>query len=1579
MTAFATVVLVASPAVAQLVAQPINPPKAAPDAQEMVSGVYLPSDRALSRAMGRAKERLANREYHEALQFLHEIMSRNEDSFLDREGSEKDQPGLKITARRLIGSLPSEGRQAYEVLFGPMARRQLQTALRQGNYRELAGVVRQYYHTTAGYEATWMLAQMESDLGHYLGAAQLYQDLMNTPQAAGRFEPQLSVAAAVNLLMAGKADEANRTVQAIARTRPDAKVRIRGEEVSLKEAAEKTFSELVTELRASTKVAASTEEWLMFRGGPSRQVDLSGGRPHLRPRWEARVVNDPSVEAFLVGRASDFQQRGVAAVPSARPIALGNLIVMRTPTNLVAIDWSTGKRLWETRDEQELSEEDTLSELPMDRDEDQLAAQGRPLEDRVWFDALSASLSSDGNRVYAVRGGDSWEDDSDFQWQQANIVLGRRVMGRQGGMMQATVTNRLTAYEVASEGKLAWELDGERGGGAIAGAFFLGAPLAIDGTLYALTEVNSSVYLVAIEPTTGKMLWQQQLLGLEQGIGFDLGRRRAGAMPSYSGGILVCPTGASAAIGVDVVRRELAWVYRYPRETQSPYEARNQFQQQQLQESLLKPNDRWLENTALIADGRVLITPPESSELHCIDLETGKEHWKRRRGEMIFLGFVEGDVVLLVGTRSFESVSLTSGAPAWKQESIPLPEGIHPSGLGYASEGRYYLPLTSGQVASVDLATGELEIEKPLTGNLSLGNLICFRGSVVSQSPLSLGKFEQLAFLEKRAETNLANNPNNVDALRELAEIKESSGDRVTAIRLLKQALARSPEDAATQEMYVQVVLEAMASDFDAYQSEISVLSRLTRSREQQVELLRIQAEGREIRGERLAAWEAYLRLADFSREQPELLRLKDSYSVRSDRWISSRLSELWREASAEERREFNRQLEDRRSRLGPSPTVADMRYFLAHFELLPGVEELRMVLAKELIERNRSAEAEIELLRLASSLEPAVQATAREILEKSGMETRPFVGGQGARVAWPRGQVETRVLPMIEGNDERNRQEERFQATSRVYQRGNGYRQIRVEQNYLGLGEENQWFLSSDNTEIICRNGLGEDLIHFAIDQRHLSRQMMSDPGWMYCAQLGHLQFFAMGGRVVALDTRLKMAQLEGNQLWPTSSTEDFAADTARLRRKLSTRVQRANRPPVYHAYSGRKRFSGTAVSLGGSLGPVSPRGVVFQDQDELKCVDPLTGVVLWSRSDIPIGCEVFGDDEIVLAADVGNHEVYVVSQNDGRLLGKRELPPGEWLITAGRNLAQLQINNVGSSRSATVRITDLWAQATLFEEQLPTTARFSVIEPNLIAIVEATGVFRLIDVVTGKAVADQQLLPAADMQSIYTLRAGESLYLFITGQPLAQYRPIGQPTEFPIINGLVYAFSLETGKPIWPGPALVRNRGIVLQQPNGIPLLVFAEHCLVRDATNGGGAQLRLLCLDRRTGQTVYRENNLPGTSITRFRIRGEWDAQPKVAVDVTSGTLELLVTDRPRPPQPPSNDDLEATRQVSERGLRGLGERLGNALRGAVENPNAAPGPQRVPFGQGGLEAGKPAAAPPAAPPVPQPTEKDLFDDD
>src|SRR5262245_22564732 len=258
--------------------------------QDASAGVYLPTDRSLSRAINRARERLGDHEYHEVLAFLQGVLAREEDSFLERAGDDR-QLGITATARQLIGELPPEGYEVYELLHGATARRQLEAAIQSGDREALAKIVRQYFHTAAGYEAALVLAEMEADQGHRLAAAELYRELVDSPRAAARLEPQLSVAAALNLLAAGQTDEATVTLRALIRSKPAAQIMISGKLVSLPALSADPIDWLANLVGRPTARARGDANWLTLHGDPSRNSQTIGGRPHLRPRWEARVVN----------------------------------------------------------------------------------------------------------------------------------------------------------------------------------------------------------------------------------------------------------------------------------------------------------------------------------------------------------------------------------------------------------------------------------------------------------------------------------------------------------------------------------------------------------------------------------------------------------------------------------------------------------------------------------------------------------------------------------------------------------------------------------------------------------------------------------------------------------------------------------------------------------------------------------------------------------------------------------------------------------------------------------------------------------------------------------------------------------------------------------------------------------------------------------------------------------------------------------------------------------------------------------------------------------------------------------------
>ena len=212
-------------------------------------------------------------------------------------------------------------------------------------------------------------------------------------------------------------------------------------------------------------------------------------------------------------------------------------------------------------------------------------------------DVAAGTLSSDGQNVYAL---ESMGFLAPYQRSSRGAPL----------PMAPTDHNRLVAYELATDGKLLWEVGGPREYGLeMAGTFFLGPPLPLDGKLYCIAEVTGDVRLVVLSAQTGALQWSQTLsLPDEVLLQFPL-RRLAGLTPAFSNGVLVCPTTAGAVVAVDPARRILLWGQRYSRsQTGISTDPRRMFRMRvtgTIVNNQLDDEDRWVDAAPTIADGRV--------------------------------------------------------------------------------------------------------------------------------------------------------------------------------------------------------------------------------------------------------------------------------------------------------------------------------------------------------------------------------------------------------------------------------------------------------------------------------------------------------------------------------------------------------------------------------------------------------------------------------------------------------------------------------------------------------------------------------------------------------------------------------------------------------------------------------------------------------------------------------------------------------------------------------------------------------------------------------------------------------------
>ena len=118
----------------------------------------------------------------------------------------------------------------------------------------------------------------------------------------------------------------------------------------------------------------------------------------------------------------------------------------------------------------------------------------------------------------------------------------------------------------------------------------------------------------------------------------------------------------------------------------------------------------------------------------------------------------------------------------------------------------------------------------------------------------------------------------------------------------------------------------------------------------------------------------------------------------------------------------------------------------------------------------------------------------------------------------------------------------------------------------------------------------------------------------------LGHLVILSLGHMVFAIDPVNKKV------LW-----EKNLAGSGLPTYRSHTIDPRDGSIQVVYAENFTQRL--------GQTGPVSPSAVCLQTGDALVAVDPVSGQVLWTRSDVPRQCHLYHDAQHVFVVKVGDH----------------------------------------------------------------------------------------------------------------------------------------------------------------------------------------------------------------------------------------------------------------------------------------------------------------------------------------------------
>ncbi len=1196
--------------------------------------------------------------------------------------------------------------------------------------------------------------------------------------------------------------------------------------------------------------------------------------------WACPAANLRRVEHELHRLAKARQtDNQLLPVPVAEPLILGNRAIFRTLQHIQAVDLQTGETLWKTaqtdarlrpvmsqssaRQLEQLSQRGMFAPNGPQTVEETRSALGSFLVQRTWRDMTFGVLSGDSRRVYSIE----------------NVGLADGMYfakGSRNDPFPPKTYNTMMAFGVAG-GQAEWEVGGPRvdNKDPLGGTFFLGSPLPIGEQLFCLGERNNEIALLALQSSTGKLEWEQRLVMPELSLLANRERRVMGLSPTSGQGVLICPTASGAVVAVDVTRRMLLWAYEYEStQTEETLVANMAWQRGgnlEFSHESIHPESRWADCVPIIAQGRVLITPSDSQALHCLDLSTGELQWVVQREQGVYLAGVENGLAIVVGRSQVRAFRLTDGRDAWTTPvSIPLP-----AGRGFIAEGRLHLPLSTGEVGTVDLKHGRLIARTPTPGGQTLGNLVSAGGRVLFQSVDAIGAFSPWDQMLAEIHNHLKANPHDGQALALRGILRLHRGEDAQAVADLRQAWKLKPTE-ETRSILVARMLEGLRSDpanFQAYREE---LRPLIRGSEESLQFLTLTASGANTPESRAEVFRDYLKLARTLGGTNELQKLSESHQVRGDCWLKARIEQLAAKASPQELVEWNTILERELPGLLKNLPALSQQQVLSSFPRLPAVEQAELAYLQAGRLDGQLLQKTILLESLRKSPREKMQAQAAlELAEtylKVGRETEayPLIEELGKKwpqtwredfkdlkppqtAAWPDRKLQATfhprsvaVLPEVHialaelhhspyanWSFSIDRQSQRLLARDE-----NGY-----ERWYLDLGEIDGPIIELDNITLSLRGHLGVLTFktHFAvldlISRKHTATVLWSAP--------------LMEGEI-DIDEMLRQRQFQRNQL-----------------------------------------FRGGPITVGDHFGWVallSEDLIVYQSGERITAADSLTGKPRWVRENARARSRIFGDENLAVIVAPDAASAMFARADDGEMLNVAVLPALKNQVAfRGPNLiawANRKNQQVLESRH-------LQTGELLWKIDCPPGTTSQKVGTDELALFQPDGKFLVVSLAKGTIQVNAKLELGEVKHSHEVCRLANCYLLLSSGDNppggLARNPFLSETTGIPV-NGPIYAFDRHSGKLLW--KTQIKDQILEQLPPDHSPVIMFDKR---RQAGIGGFADnaFRVQILDLRTGDVIYEHNKRQHVSPLSIRVQ---PARKMVTITFYEGVIEVELTKEP-----------------------------------------------------------------------------------
>jgi outer membrane protein assembly factor BamB len=1065
---------------------------------------------------------------------------------------------------------------------------------------------------------------------------------------------------------------------------------------------------------------------------------------------------------------------------------------------------------------------------------------------------------------------------------------------------------------------------------SLANAFFLGPPLPFENQLYTLVEINGETHLVVLEPETGKVVWQQQLVSSQtREISQDPQRRSLALSPTISDGVVVCPTGSGAVVAVDLMTRSLRWARTYPSNRDSRLQM-NGMRMMDLATSYDPLAQRWHEPFVVADQGRVMMTPPESDLLLCLDILTGENKWKGegvKRGTGRYIVGANSDLVVLAGNTQLYAYRY-DGNPAW---DCPLPKGQTLAGKGIWQGDSMLIPLSGQQVIKVNAADGK--ILETASVDIPLGNLFAYKKQLLSISPTYVAAFYTREALESEVAERLAKDANDIWALNQQSQLALAASKLDSAIGQLEKSFKLDPQNADTRFLLVETLLRGLDENFVQFQQPAIRYAGVFEFPQQRFRYLQSMALGNVKNRQHYAAAINLLelvrnRLTDSIANQPhrrEMLTVSSGQKVESDNWIAVQLARTYAQANSEERQKIyaliRRELDTARYALAPN-----RRQLLRYFSWLPdaagdvlqyaeSIAETETSVAERFVQpvlHGKDADASKAAWRLLNqhpkwdwfSLGPygisvqRLSISAEELddaaFDKLKKQFPNFRADnitvdqlQAANYEWPSGLV---VKDDIKSNP-----------LGGVY--GIGMRSgIPVSGAQNRYGRPPLVMRMAGQQNLVVLNEIGQEVANLEFQRGTAD----GGDGFARYQVDGGLVLIETASELLAIDL-YRDTRYADSLLWryslqsPAASPSREAVQTAMMTR------------PSPLGFSEMKR-AGTGTQV--MVGPVTPSGVPIQTGATLNMLDALTGTVLWSVENLSDQTR-FATQGIELAVvEPSRGSVLILDCRDGTEL--RRVPfKGDWQhwFVNGPHMvdyAVQQASRAGAGIVAqgdnpvTLRVWNVFTGEDLVRLDLRERSRATNVDERYVVALEPTGAtegtLHFIDLVS--QITTSQTVPKdADMESLGAMRFENRMAIFShAGRTVAVGRNFQKANMDALsANGFVYGLNCADGKLLWERPASLSNYVVPVSQPRSSPFVAAFRWPQIlgnqREPARGG-----LILFDLRDGSLAYANDSIrisqPTASMFSMSLL---PVEGEISIGLGEGNYVFKPTDELKAPQP------------------------------------------------------------------------------